>query len=340
MADTVDIAIVGATGAVGEAMLEALAARDLPLGRLYLVAAGDAAGSKLEFKDRYLPVEPLESFDFSKVRLSLFATSSSVAAEYVPKANAAGCIVIDGSSAFSGVPDVPLVVPEVNPQRLVGYGKRRLIACPSSAVVPLAIVLKPIFDAAGIERIDIASYQAVSGAGKSAVEELASQTAKLLNAQSIKPRAFPHQIAFNLLPQVGDILDNGHSSEELRLVRELRELLGDDSVLLEATAVRVPVFYGHSASVHLVTRQPLTAADARRLLADAPGVEVVDARPGARYPTPVTDAAQQDAVFVGRIREAVSQPRGLNFWVVADNVHKGAAINSVQLAELLVRDYL
>jgi aspartate-semialdehyde dehydrogenase len=340
MAETIDIAIVGATGAVGEAMLESLAGRELPLGRLYLVADGEAAGTRLEFKDRYLPVEPLESFDFGKVRLALFATSVDVAAEHAPRANAVGCIVIDGSGAFSGVPDVPLVVPEVNPQRLAEYAKRRLIACPSSAVVPLAIVLKPIFDAVGIERIDIASYQAVSGAGKSAVEELASQTAKLLNVQSIKPRVFPRQIAFNLLPQVDAILDNGHSREELRLLRELRELLGDDGLVVEATAVRVPVFYGHSAAVHLVTRQPLSADAARELLAKTPGVEVVDAQKGAGYPTPVTDAAQQDGVFVGRIREAASQPRGLNFWVVADNVHKGAAINSVQLAEVLVRDYL
>ena len=338
MATTADIAIVGATTAVGEAMLEFLGERELPVDRLYLLDQEQSAGTKLEFRDRYITVEPVEAFDFSQVRLVLFTNGPFV--EQVARAAAEGAVVIDGSGGFIDDPDVPAVVAEVNPERLADYGERGIVACPGSLAVMLAVALKPIVDAAGIERINVATYQSVSRLGKEGVEELAGQTARLLNAQDTKPKVFPRQIAFNVLPQVGQLLENGYSEEEMRLVRELRKVLGDEQLMVNATAVHVPVFYGYAAAVHIETETRLTAVDAVGALEKASGLKVLDDKARYRYPTPVTEANQQDEVFLGRIREDISHPRGLNFWVVADNVRKGAALNSVLLAELLVRDYL
>ena len=338
MLNFVDIAIVGAAGPVGEAMLEFLAERDLPLQRLYLLGDEDSAGSKIEFKDRYLTVEPVQDFDFSKVQLALFAPGEH--AEQIRRAIEEGCTVIDGAGAFVDDAEVPAVVAEVNPGRLADHTSRGMIASPGSLAVMLAIALKPLSDAAGIERINVATYQAVSGLGKGGVEELAGQTARLLNAQPVKPKALPRQIAFNVLPQVGELTEDGHADEELRLGRELRKVLGDEQLGVNATAVRVPVFYGYAAAVNVELKAPLTASEATRLLKKAPGVKVLEGRSGGGYPTPVTEANRGDEVFLGRIREDLSHPRGLNFWVVADNVRKGAALNSVLLAELLVRDYL
>lgn len=338
MATTVDIAVVGAGSLVGAAMLELLAEREFPLERLYLLGDESNVGDKLEYKDRYLPVEAVAGFDFSKVQLALFA-GGAASREQIEAAAAAGCIAIDHGAGFIGESDVPAVVAEVNPERLADHVERGIVVSPAGMTVLLATALKPIADAVGIDRVNLSTYQAVSGLGKAAVEELAGQTARLLNAQSIKTAVFPRQIAFNLLPQVGALLDDGQSEQEARLSRELRKVLGDDALGVNVTAVWVPVFYGDAAAVNLELKRPLSAEAARRLLEGAPGIALADAAAG-EYPTPVTDAAQRDEVFVGRIRSDISHPRGLNIWVVADNVRKGAALNGVQLAELLVRDYL
>jgi len=340
MTKTVDLAIVGASGAIGEAMLELLADRDFPMGRLYLLDDERSLGKKLEFRDRYLPVEALEGFDFGKVRLVLFAASAQIAAEYAPKAAAAGALVVDTSGFFNADPEIPLVVPEVNAAELARWQARRIIASPGPGAVQLALVLKPLLDRAGLERVNVVSYQAVSALGKDAVEELAGQTAGLLNLKQIKPKLFPRQIAFNVIPQVDEIGDDGYTREEWRLQDETRRLLGAQALPLSATCAWVPVFYGHSMAVRVETREPLSAEAARKLLKKAPGVEVLDGRKSGGYPTPVTEAAHSDDVFVGRIRDDLSHARGLNFWVVADNVRKGAALNGIQLAEMLVRDHL
>ena len=338
---TFDLAVVGATGAVGTAMLEILAERKFPCGKVYALASERSVGERVTFAGRELKVENLADFDFSRVQLGLFSPGASVSAVYAPKAAAAGCVVVDNTSRFRYEADVPLVVPEVNPDALAQYKARGIVANPNCSTIQLVVALKPIYDAVGIERINIATYQAVSGAGRSGIEQLASETALLLNGKPLeKGGKFPRQIAFNVLPQVDDFQDNGYTREEMKIVWETHKILGDDNIKVNATAVRVPVFYGHSEAVHLETRDKITALEARALLAKAPGVVVLDDRKPGGYPTAVTEAARQDAVFVGRIREDLSHPRGLDLWVVADNVRKGAALNSVQIAELLVKSYL
>ncbi len=338
---TFDVAVVGATGAVGTALLEILAERDFPCGKVYALASERSAGEHVTFAGRELKVENLADFDFSRVQIGLFSAGAAVSEEYAPKAAAAGCVVVDNTSRFRYDADVPLVVPEVNPEALKGYAARKIIANPNCSTIQLMVALKPIYDAAGIERINIATYQAVSGAGRRGIEQLAQETALLLNGKPIaKGGKFPRQIAFNVLPQVDEFQDNGYTREEMKIIWETQKILADESIKVNATAVRVPVFYGHSEAVHLETRDKLTAGQARALLAKAPGVKVLDDRKPGGYPTPVTDGASQDAVFVGRIREDLSHPRGLSLWVVADNVRKGAALNSIQIAELLVKSYL
>ena len=338
---TFDVAVVGATGAVGAALLEILAERRFPYGKVYALASERSAGERVTFAGRELIVEDLAKFDFHKVQIGLFSPGAAVSEEYAPKAAAAGCVVVDNTSRFRYDADVPLVVPEVNPEALAQYRARGIIANPNCSTIQLVVALKPIYDAAGIERINIATYQAVSGAGRRGIEQLAQETALLLNGKPIeKGGKFPRQIAFNVLPQVDEFQDNGYTREEMKIVWETRKILGDDSIKVNATAVRVPVFYGHSEAVHLETRDKLSAEAARALLAKAPGVKVLDERKPGGYPTAVTEATSGDAVFVGRIREDLSHPRGLSLWVVADNVRKGAALNSVQIAELLVKSYL
>lgn len=338
---TFDLAVVGATGAVGTAMLEILAERKFPCSKVYALASERSVGERVTFAGRELKVENLADFDFSRVQLGLFSPGASVSAVYAPKAAAAGCVVVDNTSRFRYEADVPLVVPEVNPDALAQYKARGIVANPNCSTIQLVVALKPIYDAVGIERINIATYQAVSGAGRSGIEQLASETALLLNGKPLeKGGKFPRQIAFNVLPQVDDFQDNGYTREEMKIVWETHKILGDDNIKVNATAVRVPVFYGHSEAVHLETRDKITALEARALLAKAPGVVVLDDRKPGGYPTAVTEAARHDAVFVGRIREDLSHPRGLDLWVVADNVRKGAALNSVQIAELLVKSYL
>ena len=338
---TFDLAVVGATGAVGTAMLEILAERRFPYGKVYALASEHSAGEKLPFDGGELKVENLADFDFSRVQLGLFSAGASVSEVYAPKAAAAGCVVIDNTSRFRYDADIPLVVPEVNPGALAEYSARRIIANPNCSTIQMVVALKPIYDAVGIERINVATYQAVSGAGRRGIEQLARETALLLNGKPIeKGGKFPRQIAFNVLPQVDEFQDNGYSREEMKMVWETRKILGDEAIGVNATAVRVPVFYGHSEAIHLETRAKLTAGAARALLAKAPGIVVLDEHMPGGYPTAVTEAARRDGVFVGRIREDLSHPRGLCLWVVADNVRKGAALNSVQIAELLVKSYL
>ena len=263
-----------------------------------------------------------------------------MSAEYAPKAAAAGCIVIDNTSHFRYDDDKPLVVPEVNAHAIADYKKTNIIANPNCSTIQMVVALKPIHDAVGIERINVATYQAVSGSGKVAMEELAKQTASLLNGKPIVSEVYPKQIAFNVIPQIDVFEDNGYTREEMKMIWETQKIMGDKSIQVNPTAVRVPVFYGHSEACHIETREKITADQALKLLRKAPGVKVLDKRKEGGYPTPVTDASGKDAVFVGRVREDVSHPRGLNLWVVSDNVRKGAATNSVQIAELLVKDYL
>jgi aspartate-semialdehyde dehydrogenase len=339
--DTFDVAVVGATGAVGSCMLEILEEREFPVGKVFALASERSAGKQTVFGKAALKVDDLANFDFSKARIALFSAGSRVSAEYAPKAAAAGCVVIDNTSQFRYDPDIPLVVPEVNPQAVALYRNRGIIANPNCSTIQMVVALKPIYDAVGIERINVATYQAVSGAGTSGIEELARQAGLLLNGQPVeKGGKFPKQMAFNVIPHIDEFQNNGYTREEMKMLWETRKILGDEAIQVNATAVRVPVFYGHSEVLHIETREKLTADQARSLLRRAPGVEVLDeCRPGG-YPTAVSEAAHKDAVFVGRIREDISHPRGLDLWVVADNVRKGAALNSIQVAELLVKSYL
>ena len=340
MSKTFDVAVVGATGAVGETMLSILAERKFPVGEVYALASSRSAGKKVEFGDRLLTVQDLAEFDFSKAQIGLFSAGASISEIYAPKAAAAGCVVIDNTSQFRYDDDIPLVVPEVNPHAIADYKVRGIIANPNCSTIQMLVALKPIKDAVGIERINVATYQAVSGTGKEAIEELAAQTANLLNAKPIKTEVYPKQIAFNVLPHIDVFLDNGYTKEEMKMVWETRKIFEDDAIEVNPTAVRVPVFFGHSEAVHIETVDKITAEKARELLASAEGVVVLDDRDDGGYATAVTEGANNDPVYVSRIREDISHPKGLDMWVVADNVRKGAALNSVQIAEILIKEYL
>ena len=331
------VAVVGATGAVGKVMLSILAERDFPASDVIALASERSAGMTVAFGNGDLVVQDLATFDPAGVDIALFSAGGATSKEYAPKFAAAGAVVIDNSSTFRYDEDVPLVVSEVNPEAIRNR-PRGIIANPNCSTMQLMVALKPIFDAAGIERINVATYQSVSGAGRSGLEELGVQTGKLLNFQEIEPKKFQAQIAFNLIPHIDDFLDNGYTKEEMKLVWETRKILGDDTIQVNPTAVRVPVFYGHSEAVNVETREKLGADRARELLEAAPGVVVVDERKAGGYPTPVTHASGNDAVYVGRIREDLSHPRGLNLWVVSDNIRKGAALNAVQIAELVAAE--
>jgi aspartate-semialdehyde dehydrogenase len=336
----VDVAVVGATGAVGEAMLEILHQRQFPVGKVYALASERSAGSRVSFGNKSLVVEDLATFDFSKVQVGLFSPGASVSAEYAPKAAAAGCVVVDNTSQFRYDNDIPLVVPEVNPDAVADYKNRGIIANPNCSTIQMMVALKPIYDAVGITRINVCTYQAVSGSGKPAMDELAKQTADLLNGRPVEASVYPKQIAFNVLPHIDVFQDNGYTKEEMKMVWETRKIMGDESIQVNPTAVRVPVFFGHSEAIHIETRDKITAAKATELLKAAPGIVVLDDRNDGGYPTAVTEASGNDPVYVSRIREDISHDKGLNLWVVADNVRKGAALNSVQIAEVLVDKYL
>ena len=340
MSKTYDVAVVGATGAVGETMLSILAERKFPVGKVYALASERSAGKKVAFGDKMLTVENLADFDFSKVQIGLFSAGASISEVYAPKAAAAGCVVVDNTSQFRYDDDIPLVVPEVNPHAIARYKDRGIIANPNCSTIQMLVALKPIHDAVGISRINVCTYQAVSGTGKEAIEELATQTARLLNGQPVECEVYPKQIAFNVLPHIDVFLENGYTKEEMKMVWETRKIMEDNSIMVNPTAVRVPVFYGHSEAVHIETREKMTAEQCRELLSKAPGVKVLDERKNGGYPTAVTEGANNDPTFVGRIREDISCEKGLNLWVVADNVRKGAALNSIQIAEILIKDYL
>jgi len=332
-----NVAVVGATGAVGEVMLSILAERKFPVGQIHALASERSAGGTVTFGDEELIVRDLATFDPTGIDIALFSAGGSISKEYGPKFAAAGAVVIDNSSAFRYDDDVPLVVSEVNPEA-AKQRPRGIIANPNCSTMQMMVALGPIHRKVGIERINVATYQSVSGAGRSGPEELAKQTAALLSFKDPDPKRFQVQIAFNLIPQIDDFQDNGYTKEEMKLVWETRKILGDENIQVNPTAVRVPVFYGHSEAVNVETREKITAEEVRALLSTAPGVEIVDERKPAGYPTPVTHASGRDAVYVGRIRDDVSHPKAVNLWIVSDNIRKGAALNAVQIAELVAAE--
>ena len=335
------VAMVGATGAVGEALLAILAERDFPVSELVPLASERSAGGKIAFNGQQVTVQLLDTYDFDGVDIAFFSAGGSVSREHAPRAAAAGAVVIDNTSEFRYDDDVPLVISEVNPHAIADYTRRGIIANPNCSTMQMLVALAPIHRAVRIERINVATYQSVSGAGRLGMEELGKQTAALLNFQSVEPaKKFPAQIAFNVIPQIDDFQPNGYTKEEMKLVWETQKILEDESILVNPTAVRVPVFYGHSEAVHIETTDKISADEARELLGQAPGVVLMDERKAGGYPTPVGEAAGNDAVFVGRIREDISHERGLDLWIVSDNIRKGAALNAVQIAEILVEEYL
>jgi aspartate-semialdehyde dehydrogenase len=340
MTKKVDVAVVGATGVVGQAMLEILAERKFPVGKVHALASERSVGKTVEFGNRELAVSDLAQFDFSTVQIGLFSAGGSISAEFAPRAVAAGCVVIDNTSHFRYDDDIPLVVPEVNPDAIADCETRGIIANPNCSTIQMVVALKPIYDAVGIERINVATYQAVSGAGRDAMDELVRQTSLLMNGRPLEIDGDAKQIAFNAVPHIDSFQDNGYTREEMKMVWETRKIFGDDSIQVNPTAVRIPVFYGHSEAVHIETKDKISAEEARQLLENAPGVTVIDGRETGQYPTAVTDSSGSDPVYVGRVREDISHPRGLDLWVVSDNIRKGAALNSVQIAEILAKNHL
>lgn len=335
-----DIAVVGATGVVGEALLEILHGRKFPVGKIYALASERSVGKQVRFGNRSLDVLNLAEFDFSTVQIGLFSAGASVSEQYAPLAAEAGCVVVDNTSRFRYDDDVPLVVPEVNPEKIADYTTTGIIANPNCSTIQMLVALKPIYDVAGIARINVCTYQAVSGAGRSAVEELAQQTAKLLNGQPVETEGAAKQIAFNAVPHIDAFQDNGYTKEEMKMVWETQKIMGDEHISVNPTAVRIPVFFSHSEAVHVETREQISATDVCALLRQAPGIELIDGAETGAYPTAVSDGSGNDSVFVGRVREDISHPNGINLWIVSDNIRKGAALNSVQIAEILVKNYL
>ena len=335
MTNRVSVAVVGATGVVGEPLLTTLEARQFPVEILHCLDTGDAVGEKLRYFGKSLSVENIADFDFSQVQLVFFCSDAAVASSYAYLATEAGCTVIDCSGAFSAEYEVPLVIPEVNPQAVEEFRQRQIIANPSPVTIALLLVLKPLYDAVGVERVNLTTFEAVSVAGKAGVDELASQTVALLNMKEARKRIFPEQIAFNAVPLIGSLRENGYTDEEMEVVWETQKILADADINLNPTAVLVPIFFGHSLAVHLETRNHLSATEAQALLSQAPGVTLHE----DGMPTPVTDATKGEGVFVGRLREDISHPHGLDLWITVDNVRKGAALNAVQIAELWGKCY-
>jgi aspartate-semialdehyde dehydrogenase len=336
-----NVAVLGATGLVGDTMIKVLEERKFPVKQLFPLASNRSLGKDVEFNGKKIPVIDVETFDFAQADIGLFSAGGEVSRLYAPKAAAAGCVVIDNTSEFRYDDDIPLVVPEVNPEAIKQFTQRRIIANPNCSTIQMLVALKPLHDAARIERINVATYQSVSGAGKEAVDELAEQTVALMSGKGpVKPKVVAAQIAFNVVPQIDKFQDNGYTKEEMKMFWETRKIFADPNIKVNATTVRVPVFFGHSEVVNIETARKLTVPEARKLLEAAPGVKVIDTRKPGGYPTAAVEAANDDRVFVGRIREDISHERGLNLWIVSDNIRKGAATNSVQIAEILVREYL
>jgi aspartate-semialdehyde dehydrogenase len=335
-----NVAVVGATGLVGGNMLSILEQRAFPVGEVHALASARSVGRTVRFQGRELPVQDLETFDFSNVQIGLFSAGASVSKVHAVRAAKAGCVVVDNTSQFRYQDDIPLVVTEVNPHAIAGYRKHNIIANPNCSTMQMLVALKPLHDVAQIERINVATYQSVSGGGQKAIDELEQQTAALAQGGTVTPKVIAKQIAFNCVPQIDVFLDNGYTKEEMKMFWETQKIMEDPSIRVNATAVRVGVFVGHSEAVHIETRRKLSETQAREILGRAPGVVVMDERKPGGYPTAVTEGAGTDPVYVGRIREDISHERGLNLWIVSDNVRKGAALNSVQIAEILVKDHL
>ncbi len=329
-----NVAVLGATGAVGETIIDILAERQFPVKKLFPLGSERSAGNTVSFQGKNIRVLDASTFDWADADIGLFSAGGNVSAHYAPLAADAGTVVIDNTSHFRQDPDIPLVVPEVNPEALIDFRQRNIIANPNCSTIQMVVALKPLYDAVGIRRINVATYQSVSGAGKSALLELAGQTANVMNGQDVGCKKFPKQIAFNVLPHIDTFQDNGYTREEMKMFWETQKIFDDPDILVNATAVRVPVFYGHSEAINIETIKKITAEEAKNLLRSAPGVILME--PDSEYPTPVTEGAKHDGVFVGRVREDISHPNGLNMWVVSDNIRKGAALNAVQIAELLI----
>ncbi|AAN56078.1 aspartate-semialdehyde dehydrogenase [Shewanella oneidensis MR-1] len=337
MSQEFNVVVLGASGAVGQTMIEILEERNFPVANLYPLASSRSAGETVSFHGKQITILDVETFDWSQAQLGFFSAGGDVSAKWAPIAAEAGCVVIDNTSHFRYDIDIPLVVPEVNPHAIADFRNRNIIANPNCSTIQMLVALKPIYDTYGISRINVATYQSVSGTGKKAIEELARQCTKLLQGLPAEAEVYPKQIAFNVLPQIDKFMDNGYTKEEMKMVWETQKIFGDDDILVNATAVRVPVFYGHSEAVHIETRQPADAEDIKALLRNAEGVVLFES--DDEYPTAVTHAAGTDPVYVGRVRKDISHAHGINLWVVSDNIRKGAALNSVQIAEILVRDY-
>jgi aspartate-semialdehyde dehydrogenase len=335
-----NVAVLGATGLVGSTILSILEQRNFPVGEIFPLASARSVGRSIKFRGRDVPVIDVDTFDFKRAQIGLFSAGASVSKVHAPRAGAAGCVVVDNTSQFRYQDDIPLVVSEVNPHAIAGYRKHNIIANPNCSTMQMLVALKPLHDVAQIERINVATYQSVSGGGQKAMDELTNQTKALERGEPVVAKVIAKQIAFNCVPQIDVFLDNGYTKEEMKMFWETQKILEDKSIRVNATAVRVGVYIGHSEAVHIETRRKLSAAQAREILSRAPGVVVMDDRQPGGYPTPVTEGAGTDPVYVGRIRDDISHERGLNLWVVSDNVRKGAALNTVQIAEILVKDHL
>jgi len=334
-----NVAVAGATGAVGTEMVSILEERNFPVANLKLLASTRGAGTTMAFKGKEYTVEVLNENSFSRVDIGLFSPGGSVSEKFAPIAGKAGCVVIDNTSAFRMDPQVPLVVPEVNAHAIAQYSKKNIISNPNCSTIQMVVALKPIHDAVRIKRVVVSTYQAVSGTGRRAIKELESQVLAIYNNKEIEKSVYPHQIAFNCLPHIDVFFDNGYTKEEIKMVNETKKIMEDNSIQVTATTVRVPVFYGHSESVNIETEKKITPDEVRKILSKAPGVVVVDNPKKFEYPLAI-DAAGKDETFVGRIREDESIPNGINMWVVSDNIRKGAALNAVQIAEILIQKYL
>ncbi|NOH25102.1 aspartate-semialdehyde dehydrogenase [Vibrio europaeus] len=336
MSQQYNVAVLGATGAVGETIIEVLQERKFPVGEIYLLASERSEGKTYRFNGKTVRVQNVEEFDWSQAHIALFSAGGDLSAKWAPIAADEGVIVIDNTSQFRYEYDIPLVVPEVNPEAIAELRNRNIIANPNCSTIQMLVALKPIHDAVGIERINVSTYQSVSGAGKAGIDELAGQTAKLLNGMPAENEEFSQQIAFNCIPQIDQFMENGYTREEMKMVWETQKIFNDPGITVNPTCVRVPVFYGHAEAIHLETCAPIDAQEVINLLEQTEGIEVFQ---GDDFPTQVRDAGGKDHVMVGRIRNDISHHSGVNLWVVADNVRKGAATNAVQIAEVLIRDY-
>jgi len=333
------VAVAGATGAVGQEMIKVLEQRQFPVGSIKLLASERSVGKELKFSGKTVKVEKLTKNSFQGVQIALFSAGAARSLEFAPAAAESGAVVVDNSSAFRMEPDIPLVVPEVNAHAVSQYKKRGIIANPNCSTIQMVVALKPIHDAARIRRIVVSTYQSVSGTGLKAIDELVTQSRAVLNSQGVTKKVYPHQIAFNCLPHIDSFLENGYTKEEIKMVRETQKIMEDPAIRVTATTVRVPVLYSHSESVNIETEKKITPQQVREMLSRAPGVQVVDNPALSEYPLAI-HAAGRDETFVGRIREDESIPNGINLWIVSDNIRKGAALNAVQIAEILIAKYL